>query len=323
MRDIEEVLGGDIRTMGIAGHIRPDGDAVCSCVALYLYVKKHHPEIHVEVYLDHPRPVFGFLPGIEEVRMEEEDPERVFDLFVTCDVAAEDRLSLGAKMFSLARHTVCIDHHRSNAGFAEVNHVRGEIGSCAEVLYGLMAREKIDRDIAIALYAGIIHDTGVLQQSNTTPETLRIAGELLSYGFDHVKIIEDSFYSRTYIQNQVMGRVLTESLLIMDGKVIIGYLKKNDMDFYGVTGQDLEGIVAQMLRTSGTLVSMFLYETATQAFKVSLRSREPVDVAKIASFFGGGGHARAAGCNLSGSMYDVINNVTDQIQLQLCQEEAS
>ena len=319
MRNIEEVLGG-ITTMGIAGHIRPDGDAVCSCMALYLYVRKYHPEISVDVYLDHPRPVFGFIPHIEDIRQEEDDPQRVYDLFATCDVAAEDRLSLGAGMFPVARHTVCIDHHLSNHGFAEVNHVRGDIGSCAEVLYGLFDKEKIDRDLALTLYTGIIHDTGVLQQSNTSPETLRVCGELMEFGFDHSKIIEESFYGRTYIQNQVMGRVLTESMLIMDGRVIIGYLKKKDMEFYGVTGQDLEGIVAQLLRTEGTWVSMFLYETSTQEFKVSLRSRGQVDVQEICTFFGGGGHVRAAGCNLSGSMYDVINNVTQQILQQLCRK---
>ncbi|MBQ1490565.1 MAG: DHH family phosphoesterase, partial [Blautia sp.] len=233
MNNIEEVLEG-ISSMGIAGHIRPDGDAVCSCLALYLYVKKYHPEIACDVYLDHPRPVFGFLPGFSEVKMTEENPEQVYDLFVTCDVAALDRLSLGAKSFPRAMRTVCIDHHVSNPGFAQINHVRGSLSSCAEVLYTLMDPQKVDKDLAMVIYTGIVHDTGVFQYSNTSPETMRVAAKLMETGIDTSRIISETFDSRTYVQLQVMGRVLTESILIMDGKVIVGYLRKKDMDFYGV-----------------------------------------------------------------------------------------
>ena len=89
------------------------------------------------------------------------------------------------------------------------------------------------------------------------------------------------------------------------------------MDFYGVDGKDLDGIVSQLRLTKGVEVAMFLYETETQTFKVSLRSNGKVDVSKVAVYFGGGGHVRAAGCDLHGSMYDVINNVSEQIERQL------
>ena len=104
-----------------------------------------------------------------------------------------------------------------------------------------------------------------------------------------------------------------KSILIMNGACIIGYLRKKDMEFYGVDGKDLDGIVSQLRLTEGVEVAMFLYETETQTFKVSLRSNGRVDVSKIAVYFGGGGHTRAAGYDLQGSMYDVINNVTREI----------
>ena len=103
-----------------------------------------------------------------------------------------------------------------------------------------------------------------------------------------------------------MGRVLAESILLLDGKCIIGYLKKRDMEFYGVDGKDLDGIVSQLRLTAGVEVAMFIYE---------------VDVSKIAVYFGGGGHMRAAGCDLQGSVYDVINNVTEQICKQFQEQE--
>ena len=158
----------------------------------------------------------------------------------------------------------------------------------------------------------MIHDTGVFQYSSTSPETMRIAGELMKTGFEFNRIIDQSFYEKTYIQNQVMGRVLAESILLMNGACIIGYLRKKDMEFYGVDGKDLDGIVSQLRLTKGVEVAMFLYETETQTFKVSLRSNGHVDVSRIAVYFGGGGHTRAAGCDLQGSMYDVINNVTER-----------
>ena len=296
MKNIAEILEG-VKTMGIGGHIRPDGDCVGSCMALYLYVKTYYPEIQADVYLDNPKPVFGHIDCMDEIKTEL-DGDKEYDLFVTCDVSARDRL-----------------------GFAQVNHIRGEVSSACEVLYGLFDPEKVVRTIAVPIYTGMVHDTGVFQYSSTSPETMRIAGELMKTGFNFSKIIDESFYQKTYVQNQVMGRVLAESILLLDGKCIIGYLKKRDMEFYGVDGKDLDGIVSQLRLTAGVEVAMFIYEVETQSFKVSLRSNGNVDVSKIAVYFGGGGHMRAAGCDLQGSVYDVINNVTEQICKQFQEQE--
>ena len=229
-------------------------------------------------------------------------------------------LALADNLFEHAKKTVCIDHHVSNSGFADVNHIRGEVSSCCEVLYGILDPDKVDLAVATAVYTGMIHDTGVFQYSSTSPETMRIAGELMKTGFDFSRIIDESFYQKTYLQNQVMGRVLAESILLQGGKCVVGYLKKREMDFYSVEGKDLEGIVSQLRLTAGVEVAIFIYEMQTQFFKVSLRSNGKVDVSKIAVFFGGGGHVRAAGCDMQGSMYDVINNLTAEIEKQLAEE---
>lgn len=319
MKNISELLQ-NVQTMGIAGHIRPDGDCVGSCMALYLYIKKNYPEIQVDIYLENPRPVFGYIECIDEIKTEI-DGEKEYDLFVTCDVSSKDRIAIAAEYFHNAKATACIDHHISNLGFAGENHIRGEVSSACEVLYGLMEKEKIDQSIAMALYTGIIHDTGVFQYSSTSPETMMIAGELMKTGFNFSKVIDESFYQKTYIQNQVMGRVLAESIMLQDGKCIVGYLRRKDMIFYGVEGKDLDGIVSQLRLTKGVEVAIFLYEIATQVFKVSMRSNGNIDVSKIALYFGGGGHVRAAGCDLQGSMYDVVNNITAEIEKQMPMEQ--
>ncbi|MDO5362910.1 MAG: bifunctional oligoribonuclease/PAP phosphatase NrnA [Eubacteriales bacterium] len=315
MNNIAEVLDG-VKTMAIAGHIRPDGDCVGSCMALYAYIKKWYPEIQADIYLETPKPVFGYLAYMDEVKSEASG-EKEYDLFVTCDVSARDRLAVAGDYFEKAKKTVCIDHHVSNPGFARINHILPDASSSCEVLYGLLDPEKVDREIAQAVYTGIIHDTGVFQYSCTSPETMRIAGELMKTGFDFTGIIEKSFYQKTYIQNQVMGRVLAESILLLDGKCIVGYMKKKDMDFYGVDGADLDGVVSQLRLTQDVEVAIFIYEKNTQEFKVSLRSNGDVDVSKIAVFFGGGGHVKAAGCEMAGSMYDVVNNITAELVKQM------
>ena len=283
MKNISEILE-NVKTVGIGGHIRPDGDCIGSCMALYLYIRKYFPDIEADVYLEDRKPVFDYIDRMDEVKTEAEE-DKVYDLFITCDVSALDRLAVARKYFDAAKKTACIDHHVSNNG-----------------------------------YTGMAHDTGVFQYSSTTPETMRIAGELMKTGFDFSRIIDESFYQKTYLQNQVMGRVLAESILLQGGKCVVGYLKKREMDFYSVEGKDLEGIVSQLRLTAGVEVAIFIYEMQTQLFKVSLRSNGKVDVSKIAVFFGGGGHVRAAGCDMQGSMYDVINNLTAEIEKQLAEE---
>ena len=163
----------------------------------------------------------------------------------------------------------------------------------------------------------IAHDTGVFRYSCASPETMRIAGELMAKGIDSSKLVEKTFYQKTYVQNQILARALLESILILDKRCIISGLRKKDMDFYGASPMDLEGIVSQMKNTEGVEVAIFLYESNIQEYKVSMRSNERVDVSAVASYFGGGGHVRAAGCTMQGSFHDVINNLTLHIERQL------
>ena len=143
----------------------------------------------------------------------------------------------------------------------------------------------------------------------------------MAKGIDFSHIIEETFYRKTYVQNQVLGRALMESILLLDGKIIVGRIRQKDMEFYGVGPSDLDGIVSQLRVTAGVEVAIFLYETGTQEYKASLRSNGPVDVSAVCSYFGGGGHVKAAGCTMHGSIYDVVNNLTLHIEKQLQDHE--
>ena len=175
----------------------------------------------------------------------------------------------------------------------------------------------MDRDIAMAIYTGIIHDTGVFQYSNTSPKTMRIAADLLEYGFDFSTLIEETFYEKTYRQNQIMGRALLESIMFLNGRCIVSAVDRKLMEFYHATPKDLDGIVNQLKIIKGVECAVFMYETDNLEYKVSMRSTDRVDVAKVASYFGGGGHKKAAGCTMKGTFHDVINNLSLHIERQL------
>ncbi len=171
--------------------------------------------------------------------------------------------------------------------------------------------------MAEALYLGIVRDTGVFKHSCTSEQTMKIAGRLLSMGVDSTKVIDGTFYEKSYIENQILGRCLMESMLVLDGRVILSYLNYKTMRLYGVVPANLSGIIDQLRVTKGTEVAIFIYESQPQHLKVSLRSNGNVDVSKTAVFFGGGGHKKAAGYEVHGFMHDAINNLLAGIEHQL------
>ena len=125
-----------------------------------------------------------------------------------------------------------------------------------------MDESLIDADIAKAIYMGIVHDTGVFQYSNTTPHTMEIGAKLLSYGFDHSKLIDETFFEKTYRQLQVTGRAFLESIVFMGGKCIVSGIDAKMMNFYGVTPKDLEGIVSQLRSVKGVECAIFYMKRA-------------------------------------------------------------
>jgi len=312
-----ELIGA--KKIAIAGHIRPDGDCVGSCTSLYLYLTQYKEDFGIEqidVYLEPFGNEFHILTGAREIKHTYESKE-IYDVFISLDCGSLDRLGHALKFYETAKKTINVDHHISNQSFAGVNHVVADASSTCEVLFDLMEEERVGKEIAEALYVGIIHDTGVFKHSNTSEKTMMIAGKLISKGINFSVLIDESFYSKTYIQNQILGRCLMESILVMDKLVVFSSISRTMLDFYEATTSDLDGIIDQLRVTKGTEVAIFVYETDLHEYKVSMRSNGDVNVSKIAVYFGGGGHIKAAGCTMKGSIHDVINNLTVHIEAQL------
>lgn len=315
MKQLEDVLAGK-KTVGIAGHVKPDGDCVGSCLGVYNYLILTHPELSVEVFLEDIPPVFSFLAGADKIT--HDAPERsAHDLFICLDCGDLRRLGPNGKYFENAAHTVCIDHHISNSSFAEENYIFPDASSTSELVFDLIDREKLTKEIAECLYVGIVHDTGVFQYSCTSSSTMKAAGILMDTGIPFPRIVDSTFYQKTYAENRAMGAALLNSKLHLDGKVISSVLTKAQMDEIGATKKDTEGIVAQLRCTTGVEASIFLYETGENEFKLSLRSTELIDCAAITMKYDGGGHVRAAGATLNGDPEELLSEIVSLMEQQL------
>lgn len=312
---IDELMQG-VKTVGISGHIRPDGDCVGSCMGMYLYLSKNYPDARVDVFLESIPPELEFIKDSDKANKDYTTDIDSYDLFIALD-CGKDRLGNAEGFFDAAKNTVNIDHHISNPGTGNVNYIVPTASSACELVYTVIDTDNMDEDIAKSLYTGMVTDTGVFKYSCTSPRTMEIAAKLIGYGFDFGSLIDHVFYEKTYLQNQILGRALLESILLMDGKCIVSVVSRQTMDFYGATSNDMDGIVNQMLLTIGVGCSIFMYEEEPMTYRVSLRSDGSVDVSKVAKIFGGGGHMRAAGCTVNGTQHDVINNITKYIQQQL------
>lgn len=315
MTGLREIAQG-AKTILIAGHLRPDGDCVGAAVAAYLYLKKIYPDARIGAYVEKVPEVYRFLDPEGSIFVKGL-PEKPVDLFISLDSSTKDRLGEAESLFDTAGRTVCIDHHVSNLGYARDNFIESDSSSTCETLYGLMEESLIDEKIAEAVYIGIIMDTGVFRYSGTSKRTMEIAGNLMEKGVPFWKYIDECFYQRTYTQTQLLGRTLLTSMRLMEGRVIVATVTRRMLEFYGAQTEDIEGIIDQLRVTKGVEVALLLQEINDQEYKVSMRSNMTVDVSRIAVYFGGGGHKKAAGCTMRGSLHDVVNNITEHIEFQM------
>lgn len=312
-----EAMIGRAKSIVILGHVNPDGDCVGSCLAVYNYIKEQYGK-DAAVCLGSPARKFSYLNGFDQIM--NQPPSEKADLCICLDCSDAERLGEFRRCLEEAKESICLDHHITNRGYAMENVIDADASSTCQVLFTQLDEEKISKAVAECIYTGIIHDTGVFRYSNTSRETMEIAGKMMEKGIDFSSIIDDSFYKKTHLQSQILGRALFETVSFLDKQCIFTVIRKKDMEFYNVDKSDLDGIVDQLRIIEGVECAIFLYEVGVHLYKVSLRSNKKVDVSKIASYFGGGGHIRAAGCTMSGSFHDVINNLSGHIEKQLSQE---
>ncbi len=301
--------------IAITGHIHPDGDCIGSCLALRRYILDNYSSKQVDVYLEPIGSEFLFLDGASGILSE--CTEKKYDLCFVLDCSSEDRFTPFADIVKCAKTVICIDHHISNQGLGDFCKVDAKASATCEVLCQIFSFDKISTACASCLYTGIVHDTGVFKHSNTTKATMMYAGSLLEKGVDNAKIIDETFYQKSYVQNLVLGQALLNSRLTANGQIMFSSLSAEELEQYEASSADTNGIIDQLRSTKGVETAVFVYPLKEGGYKVSMRSNNKVDVAVIAQKFQGGGHIRAAGCTLYHTLEEIYQKIIPKIEEQL------
>lgn len=303
----------DVKTVGISGHVNPDGDCVGSTLGLYNFINTYFPTIKARIFLGEIPFVFDFLTNSEKIERAAEYEGDDFDVFFALDCADAARLGDAGKLFNNAKTKVCIDHHASNSSVFDYNYIVPDDSSTCELVMSLMDEDKITKEIAECLYTGMVHDTGVFQYSCTSSETMRRAGVLMNKGIDYPWIVQSTYYEKTYNQNLLLGRALSKAVLFDNGRIVTTVITKDDFKDCGCTKKDTEGIVSQLRITKETDAAIFLYENEDGTHKASLRTAGTIDLSKIAKSLGGGGHQKAAGATVGRDSAKELQKIVNMI----------
>lgn len=305
--------------IGIAGHVRPDGDCVGSLLAVYNYIHENFPDKDLHAFLEPIPDCFSFLTNADRIE-EPGKPQAPFDLFIVVDCGEPGRLGDAEEYLKGAR-TICIDHHLSNGdGFADLNYIVPDASSACELVYNLLPKEAISREIAECIYTGMVTDTGVFQYSSTHHSTMEAAGQLMDLGIDYPAIVDRVFNEKTFVQNRLMGLALMKAKLNETGSVISSVITTEDFRTCQADPMDTEGIVSQLRVTRGVQAAVFLHQNPDGTYKGSLRAKGNIlNVAEIAQNFHGGGHAKAAGFRVDQDQDpdEVISAISQAVEEQL------
>lgn len=297
----------------LACHVRPDGDCLGAALALARELRRLGKDATV-VSIDGVPDNYVFLPDSETVKTSTD--RRDFDVGIIVDSDIPKRVGDSADAITSARTLARVDHHLTSEPFGEISVVDTHVSSTSELVVELFQANgvQIDEQTATLLLAGIIFDTGGFRYPNTSARTFAIAAELVSLGAKASHIAREVLENRPPRAMQLLGRALSSLTVEPDGLIAWGQISMRDYDELGATDADTEGIVNSLSQVKGPKVVILLRETEPGTVRVSLRSRDGVDVNKVAHVFDGGGHAAAAGCTVESSLEDARLQVIAEVR---------
>ena len=276
----------------ILTHKNPDGDTLGCGVALCRVLQGLGKNARVENSDIIPKR-YSYL--FEDLKVMDFEPEFI----VAVDVA--DTKLLGERLEGLYsdRVDLCIDHHGSNREFAKELYLRSEDGAASLSLYRIIKKMgvPVTPQIATALYTGLSTDTGCFRYSNASSECYRVAAELIDSGADSARINVLMFETKPLLYFRLLTEVLAGMRTFCDGRVIVLKVTRDMFDRTGATPDQCDAIAAMSRQVEGALCGITMKEKQGGGYKLSLRTHEPLDAAQLCRLLGGGGHARAAGCD--------------------------
>lgn len=299
----------------ILTHESPDGDAIGSCMAAYLGLTQRGK--NTDVIVPEYSRIFEFLPGIENIKKESDIKE--YDLAVALDCADLKRLE-GKEYFENAKVKVVIDHHGSNTMYGDYNYVNPAAPACCEILAEIIEHFEIEmtKEVGTAILVGIITDTGGFKYDGVTAETFEFTADLLRIGVKVSNIYKKVLQTKTRTHFELNKLATSRMQFLEEGKIAFTYITCEDEKNVNAEIGDHEGLVEIGRDIEGVEVSVFLREKENaDGFKVSLRSKDYLNVSDVCFMFGGGGHPKAAGCFVTGTMEQIKDKVVSEIKKSL------
>lgn len=303
----------------VVSHIQPDGDAAGSTFAVAWML--HSMGKRFTLINEGRMPdKFMYMAGPFSItNYETNPPERAFERIVSVDCADFERIGKVHGVFAEGYQLLNIDHHATNDGFGHVNLVREDAAATVEVLYDLTRTLGLpfSSELSSCIYSGLLTDTGGFRYSNTSPKVLTIAAELLGYGVPGYELAERLLETMTYAQVSLLKESLKTLSFAHDKKLAWLSVTLDDLRTTEASSEDMDGLVNYARNVEGVEVGVLFKEKQPGVIKVSMRSAGAVDVARLAQSFGGGGHVRAAGCTLTGSMEEAVERIVKEVGLAL------
>lgn len=296
----------------ILTHESPDGDAIGSSLAVKLMLQELDKQADV-IIPEYPR-MFGFLPSANEIK--EESNREKYDLAISVDCGNFKRLAKN-EYFENAKKTIVIDHHGSNNMYGDLNYVNPVSPACCEILISMAEYFgiEISKEIGTCIMTGIITDTGGFRHSGITPDTFEYTAELIRVGVDIPDIYKRTMGTKTKANFELMKRIMNRMELLEDGKVSFTYMTSQDELEVNAESGDHDGLVNIAKDIEGVQVAIFVRQKDNEdVYKVSLRSEDGINVSDICLLFGGGGHARAAGALIKGTLEEVKEKLMKEIK---------
>lgn len=295
--------------------MNPDGDTLGSMCAMYSMIYnrfKIKPDMNVVSNVPYN---YKFLPNVD-LAQRYYDKSLVYDLVITLDVAAIDRILDSKILFDKAKCTVNIDHHKTNPGFGDYQIIEPEASSCGEVLFNYFKANNwdIDKDSAVCLYTAIMTDTGNFKFENTTSNSLRAAADLVDAGANPNCIYKQCYETKTKNFVLFQNYCVNKAEFLNDNKIVYTTVYKKDLEKFSAGDDYTDGIAETLRAIESTEAAFVAKEVDTKLTKISMRSKT-IDVAEICSKFGGGGHTFAAGCTIKLPVKDAVNKLLKEIKL--------
>lgn len=295
------------KSVAVMAHISEDPDAIGSCLAM-AHVLEMMGKNAVCYFSEAIDKTFDFLHP--NYKVYPTGQEILHDLCIVLDCGDLDRLGERTELFTKAERTVNIDHHYTNPGFADANYIDADASSTGEMLWRLFQKMHvpIDVDTARYLYLAIAADTGSFQYSNVSPETMRVAADLLEQPIDHARIAKALFGTESLCMMRLKADIMGHIQSFYDGKLALVTVEEKQLQKYGVEERTTGSLVNIPRRVEGTQIAVCLKEKDGKV-KLSMRSGGEVNVAEIAAQFSGGGHKMAAGGILDCSLKEAVDRV--------------